>query len=662
LPYSYYAASSIGSNNVFALDQTSATATSTTLKPSQGVAGDIAIPDRHEWYFYDNLRTRPGAFTRFDFNDHHRWHAHLEGGIFAFKNDESRYLQYLNRVGPADILTASTGSFAEGAAEVQYDKYIQWRQISYVDFGVGTDLDAKTHIDLTLDYGLGHYRQNTAEDQFATPTTTNLAFNYNLDTQTAPLFTPLSQSYFSSASNYSETYHLNEVDQSKITQPVARLDFTHNFEAADRGLGFSAGAQWKDATQVYSYFQYRLNPIKAPTLATMGALSNQISFYDSYGQTLLAENVGQVDDYLVANAANYTEFSSDKLDNTINNYTLHEAIEDGYVQADYRTDKLYALLGVRYEATQQKVQNYLPSPFNSTTNFVETTTPYNYNKVLPSFNLSYALTPQLLFRGAATETLARPEYSQLAENSSATVSGNLASETVSNPSLKPRQARNYDASIEWYPTPDTLASVAYFVKDIRDEIVTLTTTEQNATVPGYATPVALTITEPQNVGKSGVQGVELNFVDARFSFLPGPLSGLGLRANVAFMSYDAPYIRMSDGSLRHLPQLTQSAHEVANLGLLYSFRAFSAVVSYNHTGKQPISFDTNNAVNDQWWASIDTIDFEARYAITPHADLRFSAKNLTDSRPQKVVGPSQGLNYSTLENGRAFFFGIGFKF
>jgi outer membrane receptor protein involved in Fe transport len=190
----------------------------------------------------------------------------------------------------------------------------------------------------------------------------------------------------------------------------------------------------------------------------------------------------------------------------------------------------------------------------------------------------------------------------------------------------------------------------------------LTTTEQNATVPGYTTPVALTITEPENVGKSGVQGVELNFVDARFGFLPGLLSGLGLRANLAFMTYDAPYIRMSDGTFRHLPQLTQSAHEVANVGLLYAYRAFSALLSYNHTGKQPISFDTNNAVNDQWWAAIDNVDFEAKYAILANADLRFSMKNLTDARPQKVVGPGQGLNYSALENGRAFFFGLGFRF
>jgi hypothetical protein len=37
-------------------------------------------------------------------------------------------------------------------------------------------------------------------------------------------------------------------------------------------------------------------------------------------------------------------------------------------------------------------------------------------------------------------------------------------------------------------------------------------------------------------------------------------------------------------------------------------------------------------------------------------------KNLFDSQPQKVVGLTQQLNYSTLENGRAFYLGVGVTF
>ncbi len=664
-PYSYYPTSGIGSQGVKALDQTSATATSTTLLPSQNVAGDIPIPDRHQWYLYDNVRTRPGLFSRFDFDDHQMWRAHLDGGIFRFKNDESRYTQFLNRVGPADITTATTGDFAQGNAQAQYDKYIQYRELAYIDFGVGATLGPKTHVDFTADYGYGHYRQNTAEDVFVAAASPNLAFDYNLTTESAPLFTPNNEAYFTNPASYKQTYHLNEEDESSTTQPIFRLDFSHNFDPTDLGLGFNAGAQHRDLTQTYSYNQYRLNPTVAPTLAQIGTLGSP-SLYDGYGQSILTVNPGAVDAYIAANPGNYTRNATDTLTNTVNNYNLDEEINDGYVQLDYRTQHLFALLGLRYESTQQKIQNFLPQPFSSTTNFVQSTTDYDYDRLLPSFNISYTPIHQLIVRGAITRTLARPEYAQLAQNSSASIasnaSGGLASETISNPNLRPRESTNYDVSIEAYPTPAILGSVALFRKDISNEIVTLTTTEQGVSIPGATGVYALTITQPQNAGKSQVQGVELNLVDSRFSFLPGFLSGFGARGNVALMNYDAPFIRMSDGSFRHLPQLIYSVHEVANVGLFYSYERFIGEVAYNHTGKQPISFDTNNAVNDQWYAAIDTIDAQLRYAVTPHLDVRFQAKNLQDSRPQKVEGPGQGQNLSTLENGRAFFFGVGFHY
>ena len=668
LPYSYYPTSGIGQANVAALDQTSATASNTTLKPSQNVAGMIPIPDRHQWYVYDNVRTRPGLFSRFDFDDHRMWHAHLDGGIFRFKNEENRYSQYLNRVGDADITSATTGTFAEGSGQDQYDKYIQYRELAYVDFGVGATLGPKTRVDFTADYGYGHYRQNTDEDAFVKATSPNLAFGYNLATEVAPLFTPVNEAYFVNPANYLQSYHLNEEDQSSTTQPIFRLDFSHNFDPADTGLGFSAGAQHRDLTQTYSYNQYEVKPISAaltPTLAQIGTLGSP-PLYDGYGQSLLTINPSAVEAFIAANAGDYARNATDLLSNTVNNYALDEQIDDGYIQADYRTHHLFALLGLRYEATQEKIENFLPQPFSSTTNFVETTTQHDYDKLLPSLNVSYTPFRQLVLRGAVTRTLARPEYSQLAQNSSASISSNasggLASESISNPNLKPRESTNYDVSIEAYPAPNVLGSVALFKKEISNEIITLTTTEQGATIPGSPGTYALTITQPQNANRSMVEGVELNLVDGRFTFLPGFLSGFGARGNIAFMSYDAPDIRMSDGTFRHLPQLTASVRSVANAAIFYSYRRFIGEIAYNHTGKQPISFDTNNAVNDQWWAAIDTIDAQLRYVITPHLDLRFQAKNLGDATPQKVVGPNQGLNYSTLENGRAFFFGVGFHY
>src|ERR1700743_1126688 len=106
-----------------------------------------------------------------------------------------------------------------------------------------------------------------------------------------------------------------------------------------------------------------------------------------------------------------------------------------------------------------------------------------------------------------------------------------ASESISNPNLKPRESTNYDLSAEYYPAPGVLASIAVFDKEIENEIVSLTTTIPTATVPGSATPVALTITQAQNVDSARIQGVEIGLSDVKFDFLPGFLSDFGGSGN-----------------------------------------------------------------------------------------------------------------------------------
>ena len=282
----------------------------------------------------------------------------------------------------------------------------------------------------------------------------------------------------------------------------------------------------------------------------------------------------------------------------------------------------------------------------------------------PSLNLAYDVTDTLKIRGAATETLARPEYGQLAENSSASISGTgptaTASETISNPNLKPRKSANFDVSTEWYWAPGALASVAVFNKQIQDEIETLTTTTDNVIVPGLSTPVSqLTTTTSENAGNAVIQGVELDVADVKFDFLPGFLADFGGSANVSFITFDAPDIRMADGSFRQLPQLLYSSRTIENFALLYSRGPYSGQIVYNYTSKMPISFDTNNKVNDQWWNGISTVDGSSNTRSPTIWRCASRAKTSSNSRPQKVVGLTQQLNYSTLENGHAVYLGVG---
>ena len=675
LPWSYYPTSGIGSGTPTAAIGDNGAKTGSTLTPTTNFNGTLPIPDLHRWYFYDNDRYRPGVFGRFDFDDHGMFHAHVDGGWFQFINNERRYDQSLGRNSDPTILTDTTGTFTAGTGLIDFDKYVQNREIEYVEVGGGMNFADDMHLDATFNYSIGHYSQTTAQDTFTTAPsspytaqipTTALAFGYNLAAPTAPIFTPNSLAAFMNPANYVETLTETQLDTSTNELPQAKIEFFQHFEPDATGLGYKAGWTWRQMTQHYDFFQTLYTPKTTVTLASIpnGVIQKNVNLYDGEGQTILLTNRAAIDQYVAANLSNYTlQSASDAKADNANDYRLKETINAEYAEAQYRYKDLYALLGVRYELTDQSIANELPSPLTQSINFAPVFSASSYARFLPSLNLTYDVTDEIKIRAAATETYGRPEYAQLAQNSSATVTGSQATETISNPNLKPRTSDNFDISTEWYWAPGAIASVAVFNKQVQNEIETLTTITNNvAGIANCTAPCTLTLTTSQNVGSAVIQGVELNLADVKFDFLPGFLSDFGGAANVSFVSFDSPNIPMSGGVIRKLPQLLYSSKTVENFSLLYSHGPFSGEVTYNFTGKMPISFNTSSKVNDQWWAGISTVDAQIKYQVTDYLSLRVQGKNLFDSRPQKVVGLTQQLNYSTLENGQAIYVGVGVTF
>jgi TonB-dependent receptor len=671
LPWSYYPTSGIGSGTPTAPVGNTGSLSGSTLAPTTNLANTIAIPDLHRWYYYDNDRYRPGVFGRFDFDDHGMFHAHIDGGWFQFINNERRYDQSLGRDSNPTIQTDTTGTFSAGTGLIDYDKYVQNREIEYIEAGGGMNFADDMHLDATFNYSIGHYAQTTAQDTFGTipSATSQLGFSYNLAAPTAPIFTPNSLAVFMNPANYSQSYTETQLDTSTNELPQAKVEFSQHFEPDDTGLGYKVGWTWREMTQHYDFFQTEYKP-KTTTLLSQipnGTINQNVNLYDGQGQTLLLLNRAAIDQYVAANLSNYTlQTAADLQADNLNDYRLTERINAEYAEAQYKYENLYALLGLRYESTDESIVNVLPSPLNQPsppTTFGQVSTSSNYAKFLPSLNLAYDVTDEFKIRAAATETYGRPEYAQLAQNSAASAVGNQASETISNPNLKPRTSDNFDVSAEWYWAPGAIASVAVFNKQVQNEIETVTSTINNAqNIPNCTAPCTLTLTTSQNVGSAVIQGVELNAADVKFDFLPGFLSDFGGAANASFVTFDSPNLPMSGGVLRKLPQLLYSSKTVENLSLLYSHGPYSGEITYNFTSKMPISFNTSNAVNDQWWRSISTVDAQVKYQVTDYLSLRVQGKNLFDSQPQKVVGPGQLLNYSTLENGRAIYVGVGVTF
>ena len=660
LPYSYYPY-----NRTTGGVQT---VNAVTLTPTTDVTGLTPIPDRRRWYFYDNIRQRPGALAKLEYDDH-RFHGHITGGIFQHNNDEYRYSQYINR-GPATATFTSPtqASFTTGTYETDFDKYNQYRQISYGEVGGGWDIDPVTKLEATFNYGFGRYRQDTTEDVFTTPTSAAFGFTDIGQVGKAQFFQPLSLAAFQNPASYNQTYHLSATDKSKTLIPQLRVDYVHNQDPGASGWGWRFGYQWREVSQTFTYYERRLNraPTATQTLATVGALGATITPFDSNGVPLLF-----VDDKLASaftvNNPNLFVLNNSVVRNNLNNFTLQETTHSGYGQVSWRQGRLYANLGLRLEATDQQIDNVVPSPLNSTTTFAVQRTSSDYLKPLPSLNVSYDVLDDLKLRGAITRTLGRARYSDLAQNNALTINGAQASQTIANPNLRPREATNYDLSLEYYWRPGAILSLAVFRKEIDNEIFSLTTTQQNVALPGLTGAYTLTTTTPTNAGTATVNGAEVNASISRFDFLPawthGVLKDFGVAANATFLDFDAPRIQMSDRvTFRRLPQLLESARYIANAQVFYNHGPFAGEVAYNHTAKMPTSFDLTNAVNDQWFRATDTVDAQVSWKFARGLALRVQAKNLFNTRNQRVVGPNQSLNYSLLDNGRAYYAGVSFVY
>jgi TonB-dependent receptor len=296
------------------------------------------------------------------------------------------------------------------------------------------------------------------------------------------------------------------------------------------------------------------------------------------------------------------------------------------------------------------------------------TTKNDYGRWLPALNAIYDLTPDLKARAGVSRNLARPDYAQLAQNTSVTVSTvatatttGIATQTISNPRLLPRESTNYDLSLEWYPTSRMLLSMALFDKQISHEIVTFSNQQTGVTEVGQAGVYTVTTTQSQNTDSARVQGVELGLVMPHFDMLPAPLSYFGLSANTSFNDFDASHIRMADGSMRHLPGLISSAKNIDNISLLFDTYPWDGNLAFNHTSRMPYSFSATNSALDVWYGASNRFDGQLRYHVTKGFSAVAQVQNITNNTPTRLTGPNVNIYSETLENGRAYFLGFDFK-
>ncbi|QIK77860.1 TonB-dependent receptor [Sphingomonas piscis] len=261
----------------------------------------------------------------------------------------------------------------------------------------------------------------------------------------------------------------------------------------------------------------------------------------------------------------------------------------------------------------------------------------DYSYFLPSLNLRFGLTDNLILRFAAGRNLARPgladirNFLTLGQDSS---NGFRLTATAGNPYLKPALSDNLDASLEWYFARVGSLTFNAFAKNIHNFFYQ-EVTERPITSGGVTQPVF--VRGPANFdGKGKIRGFEVAYQQT-FDMLPGVLSGLGVAANYTYIkSKGLPVqntFRQDTGPLGRvgsLPLEQLSKHNI-NFAPFYEKGPLSLRLAYNWRSKylltsSDVIFPYYPIYNDKG----GQIDASAFYSITDKLKIGVQGVNLNN--------------------------------
>ena len=391
-------------------------------------------------------------------------------------------------------------------------------------------------------------------------------------------------------------------------------------------------------------------------------------------------------------------------------YNVDERIYSSYLQANFHTDRLRGNVGVRVVSTRQhadstdRVTSYndyfyddangnplaclagaatpggaptdtycgsegywrLPDSSQWSETFAVVGVDRTYTDVLPSFNLAYDLTDNLLLRAAASKVIARPSYGNIAAPGSLVyyspeyvndrrLTGGAGEQgwygSGSNKNLEAYKASQYDLGLEWYFHPGSVVGLDLFRKDVSNfsvpvvQDVTQNIGGESVVVQNYSTSAG---------GRDAVsQGVEF-YAQHTLDF------GLGFQFNYTYNDTNEAAITLEDGTEIGKSPLVGSAKNQANFTVFYEVEKLLLRASYNRRGEVVQGLVSGLNLYEEPYQQID---LNAAYNFTPALSLSASILNLTKEETRTHLGnDTKNRFYSNGYAGRVAYLGLTWKF
>lgn len=277
--------------------------------------------------------------------------------------------------------------------------------------------------------------------------------------------------------------------------------------------------------------------------------------------------------------------------------------------------------------------------------------------LLPSLNLIYSLTENMNVRLSATQTLARPNFREIAPYSTKEFVNDV--ELQGNPKLQRTLINNYDLRWEWFTNPGEVFAISGFYKNLKNPIEL-----------GYAegSTASNSIVQYKNVDQATIAGLEFELriglgqiIDELSNFYVGSNLSL-IYSNIDIAESELASRLAIDSSASKTRVLQGQSPYVLNLDLTYINNDWGTVAGlYFNTFGERLSKVSANVNPDVFEQPAPMLNFTLSQKLVANFTLNVGVKNLLNS-VYKEVSRFKGQDYTFYEYKSGLTYSMGVSY
>lgn len=330
-----------------------------------------------------------------------------------------------------------------------------------------------------------------------------------------------------------------------------------------------------------------------------------------------------------------------------NNYSGEEKITGYYGMFELPITRDFRFIGgLRYEHTDIDL---------ASADTTKTKGDIDEGDLLPSVNFIYSLMENMNLRLSGTQTLARPNFREIAPYSSKEFVNGFT--LVGNPNLDRTLIQNYDLRWEYFMRPGEIVAVSLFYKKMKDPIERSFIGQENNRIVSF-----------ENVGEATIMGAEFE-VRTRLDYLTETLENFSFGGNLSLVSSEVSISedeleirRAIDPDAEDTRELQGQSPFILNLDLTYmNYDAgTTASLHFNIFGER-LSSISRNFTPDVYEQPAAQLDFVVSQEIMSVFTIKAAVKNLLDTS-YKEVHKYRGKEYVFYEYDRGMSFNVGLSY